>query len=201
VIQVGAANTLETECVELSGTAAEGDSCVRNFNQVGNDNCDIGLFCSGLAIAAVGDTQPRICRSYCIVDDHCTGPGGDKCLEFGFDDPTQPGDQEHPGVEGLCVPSCELFAACDTGLSCSISVDNEGALFGMCRPLGAGQNNDPCTSSNECAADMQCLFSMGMGSCSPLCDDANPCVAPATCVTSDANGPFGLPNNGGFCSG
>lgn len=200
VIQ-GAAMVLETECVEVTGSKVEGDSCTRMFGEVGRDDCDVGLFCSGLAIAPMGETQPRVCRRYCIADEHCTGAGGDTCLEFGFDDPTMPGDQDHPGVEGLCVPSCILFEDCGTGLTCSLNVRNAGTLFGMCRPTGSVMAGGTCASSNECGPDMNCLFDQnGMGTCAQLCDDAHPCPAGA-CVTMDASGPFNLPNNGGFCGG
>ncbi len=194
---------LETECLPVTGTNVDGATCMREGNNaVGRDNCDIGLFCSGLAIAPMGDLQPRVCRSFCVVDADCTGPGGDTCLDFGIANPANP-SQPHPGVEGLCVPSCILFEACAEGLSCSLNANNDGmTLFGLCRPLGAMAAGESCTSSNECAADLTCLFDgAGNGECVPNCDDAHPCTAPATCVTEDTGGPFGLPNGGGFCSG
>lgn len=190
IIYVGM--TLTVSCVAQTGTVGRDMTCTRaaqGNSGVGRDDCDKGLFCSGLTfpLDAMGNATMRACREFCRNDTTCEA--GERCYALG-------GNLMPPN--GLCLKSCALFGAdCMSGTTCSISSLNatQNEFAGLCRPIGTEPAGAACESSNDCQANMQCLFDMmGNGTCGRLCDNNNPC-AMGTC-----NPVPGLPNGGGFCA-
>jgi hypothetical protein len=182
------AMTPETECLALTGTIAQDEVCMRTQEGnggVGHDDCDVGLFCSGLGLP-LGPPPVRRCRQFCDVNINCTS-AGQRCVSL---DGTGP-------LEGVCVPTCDLFStSCDAvgaGMSCAITGNNDGTTaLGMCRTNGAGAVGSACTLTTECGPNMNCLSN---GQCAALCDSTHACPAGSTCATQP-----GLANMGGFCA-
>jgi hypothetical protein len=187
-ISVG--GNLETECLPVTGTLANGETCMRESEaeaDIGHDNCNIGLWCSGVSLPA-GPPQQRACRMMCSDNGHCT-TAGEQCLSIDGTDP----------LDGFCLPTCTLFdaATCMTGMSCSIMINiDETSGMGICRMDGTIIAGNACGAVGQnCLPNMQCISDgMGGGVCANLCDGAHACPGGLACTAVPP-----LPNGGGFC--
>ena len=161
-----------TRCVEQNGTLVAGAICTRG-SQPGVDDCEKGLFCSGLGLEADenGTAVRRACRSYCVDDTVCAEK--QRCATL----------ITNPRV-GICVPAgCTLFdSTCPANTTCDAFVHFDGQNFvGLCRALGAVALGGDC-ASDDCVAGTRCFAeSPSMFRCKAQCDDTHAC-ATGTCM-------------------
>ncbi len=174
---------LAPACVVHVGSRREGECCERIGH--GQDNCDIGGWCSPVGIGTV-ERGPMSCRRLCGANDHCDA--GERCLAPGR------------GQYGICVPVCEIFAdGClvDTA-RCTAGRDPDGRYFGYCASFGDGQEGESCASDADCDSPLLCEVRQDgeSGSCRWICDGSHPCPNDRRCV------PLGLgdPNSPRYCS-
>jgi hypothetical protein len=167
----GANASIEATCEPSSGSAAAEAPCTRTNNQLGDDDCAPGGFCSNVGWPGSLAAPMRHCNPLCHGDSDC--PTLQRCVRLSTD-----------GLSGFCVKPCDLFSGtCGTGMSCtSIVPDIDGTRsmpddFVTCESTGAGQPGDTCTTGTDCAADLIC--DAQSNSCAQLCDDSgqHPCPA------------------------
>jgi hypothetical protein len=172
---------LNSSCVPLTGSNAEGTDCMRQ--KIGFDNCAAGLICTGVGVVDYDPNKMpphRQCRKLCAQDADC----GKTQACSGF---TQDGF-------GVCIDICIPFSACDpatttdTGVagnnggatvSCSDiigDVDQSNAYF-TCHKVGKGTSGAQCSVSQDCAAGYFCQQGQGPmgGACTQLCNADHPC--------------------------
>jgi hypothetical protein len=183
-----ASGDLIPQCVLLNDTLAVGATCTRIGGAVGNDDCNIGLYCSGLTFATNPNGTPttRVCRRFCRDDSLCAP--GEHCIAVGNGTPQ----------DGLCIPSgCALFSTtCGTDFTCDIAALADRKNFvGLCRSVGTTAVGSDCTQS-VCVAGSTCAIDTGgrTASCHADCDATHPCTGNQTCKVL-----MGLPNSGGTC--
>lgn len=153
------------------GNTANGQVCT------GND-CSPGLLCVNTTAST------STCAKFCDSDADCTAPGG-LCI-IGLNDAN---NNVIPGVT-LCTENCDPTTSIGcpvAGTSCEVVQEAAGQMRFLthCTAAGAGQQNDPCVSSADCAPKFNC-FNTTMPSavkCLKNCKASAPngCPAGTTC--------------------
>ena len=170
-------NVYAEACVDLMGTKALGETCMRaaaGNDGVGHDNCAKPLYCSDYG--SNNPTNPdRHCRKFCSKNSDCAQK--EACLSL-------------MGIQvGTCAPTCTPFGSdCSNGLNCSDALGDVNQKYAyLCRTPGTGKEGAECTVG--CVQDTVCLLSVNMKSyCYKLCNGQHPCQS-GTCkaIAGDVN--------------
>lgn len=160
-------------CIAVTGAKKLDEDCARGevvgLSNIGYDDCEAGLFCSGYSLEA---GKSRKCRELCLSATDC--PSDRTCLWLGSDVP----------VSGVCVPSCQVLGNnCAGALTCRRygALDEHGAVktMGTCEATGAKALGEACGSGPDCGAGLFCHASARK--CVAYCDDQHPCNGGKTC--------------------
>lgn len=165
-----AVNTSGTRVCRAPGDVAVGEVCVGLFS------CVAGAIC----VQTAGSKS--LCTPYCDTDAQCDGAA--ICL-LELTDPQNPG-QVLPGVK-LCTDDCNPITnqGCPSGQNLGCQIYNnpeEMVTFTLCATAGTVGQNQPCTTTDDCAPGHSC-FTLDGGSkeCLQFCNVDNPSCA--LCVT------------------
>jgi len=181
--------SVTTDCMPIQGAKKDGEVCKRigatPEEQIGNDDCEKGLFCSGLG--QLSNPPSRKCRKFCRKDGECGAKVG--CVAIGEAQPA-----------GLCVPSCTPFGNdCGANLTCTYLLNkfenNDDFIF-SCRAVGKVAAGARCSEPTDCLANMFCADPMktGQGMCVQACDNTHPCPMGKMCRAE-----MGFANGFGTC--
>jgi hypothetical protein len=177
---VSNSDALAAACLPIKGTVGEGEVCQRfgpEAANAGNDDCDVGLFCSRIGVPLNAD---RLCRKLCAKESEC---GDGICYAV-----TQ------VPVAGFCLPSCDLFGdECGVGTTCRrmTALDERGARVQRpaCSGTGAVAVGGGCASDSDCPSSTVCNYQPGdrrTPKCRTLCDAEHGCGSGFRCTAFDA---------------
>lgn len=181
-------------CMTVSATPANRyASCTRVKNKLGDDNCDVGLFCTPWGIPQTNPTT-RHCVKPC--NDNSVCGAGAVCVVMGR---RSYGGGLVPRNVGLCAKSCDPFAAdaCGAGLMCSSGFLDVVTLKSThtCMSVGTSPADGACSpmSWGACGLGLDCVYDGkgGAPACRRPCDDAHPCKT-GTCEDSPYSAIKGL---------
>lgn len=166
------------EC-EAGETRCEGPTLIRTCGHGDADDCLEWLAPEACADGDVcaGGACVRGCTDACAAGAAmCAGDGVRTCGDGNMDGCTEWG----PTVS--CAGGCEAGACVDTCTPCDV-LEQCGCAAGMacdanwttgdtlCRSVGSGGAEAPCTALNECMAGFSCWY----GACRPWCDEHAAC--------------------------
>jgi hypothetical protein len=144
----------------MPGSGVEGASCT-TFN-----SCQAGLLCLNVSRSTTAVNQ---CGRFCATDADCRGAGS--VCAYTLDDGT---GGSIPGVR-VCSRSCNPLTStgCVAGASCQIFEETgTGRYFTDCTaPVGAGGQNAPCTTNEQCQRGFACVGTPG--TCLRYCNEPN----------------------------
>lgn len=92
-----------------------------------------------------------------------------------------PADDEYQCGVGSCAPDDATSCASSDvepaapELGCRLALDDEGKLTSVCREAGSGRLDEPCLSTDDCAAGYACVGGGIAGRCRPYCCQSDGC--------------------------
>jgi hypothetical protein len=149
------AKVTSVECVAVTGSVADGQTCNLPGNGdagVGMDDCAKGLIC----LPRLSGTR---CHKFCHDDSGCTKP-------------------QYCNPSAICDDGCAIYASdCPGGYTCAgVQIDIQGHDRAACRPIGIQSLGSACSGPSSCGADAFCEGFY----CRAVCDTAHPCAS-GTC--------------------
>lgn len=149
-----------------AGDAKDGDPCTQ-----GTD-CKIGYECVG---------TPGRCRHYCCAPSECNALTQSNTGKTYFCD-IQPETAAVQVKVPVCIVAqpCELLKdKCGNGMTCALVDSASGTT--SCVATGPAQVGQDCEKTH-CAANLNCLGTIGARVCERLCDTTHPCSSTEQCV-------------------
>ncbi|MFO0755877.1 MAG: hypothetical protein U0359_05270 [Byssovorax sp.] len=160
VFHLDDANAATSKCEAPLGHQMLGETCQRPTNETGVDDCEKGLYCSGIGLPK-SSPQARTCRTLCNDVGSCGE--GSLCLPLD-------GDR----TIGFCAKLCDPFdpsACADPTLKCDNFTNIDGNAGPSCQWVGPKGEGESCASPADCQKGLTCNASV----CSRFCNDAHLC--------------------------
>lgn len=135
------------------------------------DDCAPGLVC----LEAPGTYTDPICHKYCYDDSDCDPPGGLCLLSI-------------LGNVGACTHNCDPITTvgCDEpNHKCGIFTEADPPYRNLtqCTAAGTGTQQQPCSSSFDCAPGLECLSINSQTMCLTWCNVNAPYCPVGTCLS------------------